>query len=193
MTTAHHDPVVASYLHRLESAAQALPRERRVELVSEIRAHIEEALNEAGATDEVTVRNVLERLGSPEQIVSEAVGSRPHPATSRGTLEMAALIVLALGGILPVIGWSLGVVLVVASPAWSARDKGIGLTLGLVASLMVPALVMAMPMGGGLGPIETYLLFGLGIVAGPLSAAYLAYRLRHGRASTYGEAHTLGV
>jgi uncharacterized membrane protein len=192
MTTAHHDQIVASYLHRLEIAAQALPRERRMELVSEIRAHIDEALNEAGATDEVTVRNVLERLGSPEQIVAEAVGTRPRPMSSRGPHELAALIALALGGILPVIGWAFGVVLVVASPAWSARDKGTGLALGLVASLMVPALVIATPAGGGLGPIEIFLLFGLGIVAGPLSAAYLAHRLRHG-GEALDEAHSLGV
>jgi uncharacterized membrane protein len=186
MTIVHPDPIVADYLRRLEVAAAVLPPERRLELISEIRAHIDEALQEAGATDEVTVRNVLERLGSPEEIVAEAAGPRARPAATRGRLEIAALIVLAVGGILPVVGWAVGVVLVLASSAWSTHDRIIGLALGLLAALSILALVLAMPARGGLGPMETFVLVGWGIVSGPVCAAYLAYRLHHPHAIAAG-------
>jgi uncharacterized membrane protein len=178
MATAHPDPVIADYLRRLEAAAHVLSAGRRVELVSEIRAHIDEAMLEAGDSDEATVRNVLERLGSPEEIVAEAAGPRPQPAATRGRLELAALTVLALSGIVPIVGWAVGVVLVMASASWSAHDKATGLAIGFLAALSVPALTIAAP-AGGLGPIETFVLVGWGIVSGPVSAAYLAYRLHH--------------
>jgi len=178
MTTVHPDHLVADYLRRLEAAASALPPERRTELIAEIRAHVEEALWEAGTSDEVTVRNVLERLGSPEEIANAAVGPSTAAGRTRGKLEIAALVALALSGVLPIVGWAIGVVLVLASGAWSTRDKAVGLTLGLLAALSVPAIAVAMPVGGGLGPFELLILVGWGVVSGPVSAAYLAYRLR---------------
>ncbi len=68
MTEHHPRKLVAGYLQRLESASAGLARGRRTELVAEIRGHIDDALLEAGAADEVTIRNVLERLGPPEEI-----------------------------------------------------------------------------------------------------------------------------
>lgn len=63
MTTVHTNRLAADYLRRLEQAAAPLARSRQAELVAEIRAPIDDALLEAGAADEVAVRNVLERLG----------------------------------------------------------------------------------------------------------------------------------
>ena len=74
MTTMRRDPLVDDYLRRLEAAAAALPRERRAELVGEIEEHVEAALDEAG-DDEAAVRNVLERLGSPEEIAAAAAAA----------------------------------------------------------------------------------------------------------------------
>lgn len=93
------DALVADYLGRLEAAAWPLPPERRTELASEVREHIEAALSEAGSRDEVTIRNVLDRLGRPEEIVAgEAAGTAPAapvvsvsvgPTTARvGAVEM---------------------------------------------------------------------------------------------------------
>ena len=180
MNSAHPNPLVAAYLGRLERAASALPSERRDELVGEIRAHIDEALRDADATDEATVRNILDRLGPPREIALAAVGPVAESPRPRGKLELAALLVLALGGIVPVVGWGIGAVLVLASGAWSAREKGIGLALGLLGALAVFALVVMIPAnGGGLGSMEIFVLFGWGVVAGWVSAAYLAVRLRH--------------
>jgi uncharacterized membrane-anchored protein len=49
------DALVSDYLGRLDAAAWPLPPERRSELASEVREHIEAALSEAGSRDEVTV------------------------------------------------------------------------------------------------------------------------------------------
>ena len=132
------DVLIRDYLGRLEAAAVGLPRQRRTELASEVRDHIEIALAEGGRRDEVTVRNVLERLGSPEEIVASeasAAGSR----SSLGSVEVAALILLLLAwvalflpfGIYLWLGFGVvGLVLVWVSSRWSTRRKLI--TTGVV-------------------------------------------------------------
>ena len=73
----HTDPQVDDYLRRLDAAASALPAHRREELISEIRDHLQEALRQTPASDETAVRNALERLGPPEEIVAAAADSAP--------------------------------------------------------------------------------------------------------------------
>ena len=65
---------IRDYLDALDVAAAPLDLERRAELVAEIREHIDLALGEAGGRDEATVRDVLSRLGSPEEIVAAEMG-----------------------------------------------------------------------------------------------------------------------
>jgi hypothetical protein len=71
------DPLAEDYLRRLDAAASALPAHRREELVSEIRDHLQEGLRQAPAGDETAVRNLLERLGPPEEIAAAAADSTP--------------------------------------------------------------------------------------------------------------------
>jgi Domain of unknown function (DUF4190)/HAAS len=73
----HTDPLVDDYLRRMDAAASALPAHRRDELVSEIRDHLLEGLRRAPASGEAAVRNLLERLGPPEEIVAAATDSAP--------------------------------------------------------------------------------------------------------------------
>jgi hypothetical protein len=73
--TVHSDPLVDDYLRRLTAAASVLPAHRREELLSEIRDHLQEGLRQTRAGDESAVRNLLERLGPPEEIVSAATDS----------------------------------------------------------------------------------------------------------------------
>ena len=84
--TDRQQQLVDDYLRRLERAAYALPPDRRAELVLEIKGHIDEAMASApGQTDEAWTRTVLERLGTPEEIVLSAV-SYTHltlPTTER--------------------------------------------------------------------------------------------------------------
>src|SRR4051794_14843544 len=100
MTTMRRDPLVDDYLDRLEAAAAHLPRERRKELIAEIGEHVPAGRAEAG-DDETAVRNVLERLGSPEEIAA-AAGTPPLVRPQRGPLETIAVIVLCASFLFPV-------------------------------------------------------------------------------------------
>ena len=139
------DVLVRDYLGRLEAAAAVLPATRRDELAAEVREHIDAALVEAGRSDEVSVRNVLERLGSPEEIVaSEAgyagtpgvAGLAPAPSTPSaagwGVVEISAVLLLVLawpasylpfGQVLWLSLTILGLVLVWVSAVWTTRLK----------------------------------------------------------------------
>ncbi len=71
------DPLVEDYLRHLEAVAAVLPEYRRAELLAEIREHLAEAMRQVPAGDEAAVRAVLERLGSPEEIVAAAADPMP--------------------------------------------------------------------------------------------------------------------
>src|SRR5689334_10684611 len=71
------DPLVEDYLRHLEAVSAVLPEYRRAELLAEIREHLDEALRQVPAGDEAAVRSVLERLGSPEEIVAAAADQMP--------------------------------------------------------------------------------------------------------------------
>jgi uncharacterized membrane protein len=194
ITVLHPNPHVNDYLQRLDAAARGLPPGRRQELVGEIREHIDAALGEAGSDDELAVRNVLERLGPPEEIVATAAGDAPPaaPADPRerpGALEIIGLIAL----VVPIVGWLAGGIVVSLSRAWTRQDKRIALLLPwlLVLVSIVSALATGASttssdpgastpdLGGGLGPIEVFSLATF-LCAGACSAAFLAWQLhRH--------------
>jgi len=152
------EALVHDYLGRLQAASWPLPAARGEELRSEVSEHIEAALAEAGRRDEVTVRNVLERLGAPEEIVA-AEGLPPDgaapgtigPAWAQGgaaaavgspwgAVEIIAVLLLTVGAVLlPVVGPLLGLIFVWASTQWTTREKGIATAIVLVIFL-VPVL-----------------------------------------------------
>jgi uncharacterized membrane protein len=118
-------PAAERYLKELNHALSDLPRARRLEIVDEIRSHIEEATPDAS---EAGVLTALDQLGDPETIAADArerLDVAPKPKA--GTLEGIAIAGLLIGGlIVPVIGWFLGVVLLWISRVWTTRDKLIG-------------------------------------------------------------------
>jgi hypothetical protein len=116
MTITH--PLADEYLKRLDRAARVLPRHEREELVTDVRTHLQAGLS-PDAT-EADVRNLLDELGAPEEIVAAA--SPERPSARRGAREVFALLLL-LTGFPPVIGWLVGVGLLLWSPLWSARQK----------------------------------------------------------------------
>lgn len=141
------DQLVADYLRRLASAASGLPEDRRSELLQEISVHIAEA--RASTTDadldEAGMRDVLDRLGDPVDIVlatgvPDYSGSRPGSGRA-GTFEIVAILFLLLGGLVfPLLGWIVGVVLVWSSSRWQTKDKVLGTLIwpgGLLAPLAV--------------------------------------------------------
>jgi len=162
------DQLVEDYLRELHTAAQGLPADRRDELIEEITAHIAEARQSDGSP--LAVRNILDRLGDPADIVRAAADTPPgspawsgapgpgagYPAAAAalpgraGALELAAVLFLLLGGIvIPVLGWFIGVVLLWVSPRWTARDKLLG-TLVWPGGLLAPALLVAAGAAAGL-------------------------------------------
>ncbi len=128
MTRPTDEALVADYLARLANAADLLPRAERAELVEQIEAHIRAALAEGGS-DEAAVRDVLARLGPPEEVAAAAGAGEAIPtvpAGGPGALEYAAVVLLLVGVVALVVGWVVGVVLLWSSPRWRWPDKLLG-------------------------------------------------------------------
>ena len=154
------EALVHDYLGRLDAAAGSLPASRRAELTGEVRQHIEMALAEAGERDEVTVRNVLDRLGPPDEIVGAERGADgPPPGWAPGQLpgvrpgwggtEIAAILLLTLGAVfLPIIGPLLGLIFVWASTQWTNRQKLIATAIVVVLALLPIILLLGVRAGG---------------------------------------------
>lgn len=199
------DKLVADYLGRLDRELRDLPRARRRELVDEISGHIAEARAELDGDNELAVRQLLDRLGEPEEIAAEARGRFDVGAPGPRARDIAALVLLPIGGvILPVIGWFVGAVLLWVSDAWNTRDKVIG-TLIFPGGLLVPigllfvgtgeSSCIEISSGGGPTTARTcsaeggtnwglVALFILLIVAPLVTTAYLARRM--GRVASAG-------
>jgi hypothetical protein len=107
------------YLQGLDHAARKLPYWQRQLLMDDVGRHIDAELAN-GNDDLAQMREVLNRLGSPEQLLRSGATIPDWP----GGQELAAvMIVLAGGVIVPVIGWLVGVTLLWASPRWQFGDK----------------------------------------------------------------------
>lgn len=159
MMTDKDQPVVTDYLNRLRAEAGArLPADRARELVDDIRDHLREALP-ADAT-EADIRNAVDRLGSPAELVDEAGGAprslyAAPPAPAAGNRrEMAALAMLVLSVVtsiaFPIAGLLLiaGLVLAFTSTRWSGADKA--WATGVYTLLGMPLIVL-----GGVAALTT--------------------------------------
>jgi hypothetical protein len=191
------EQLVDDYLRRLERELADLPRARRREVVEEISDHIAEA----GAEGETETLNVLERLGDPAEIAAEARGRFEIEPRRAGRSEVAALVLLLVGGFMFAIGWLVGLVLLWSSEVWSLRDKLIG-TLVFPGGLALPLVLATYPSyasvcseSGGPGvPVKTtcrtygapstlehiaWIALVVALVVGPLlTTAYLGWRMR---------------
>jgi hypothetical protein len=150
------DKLVSDYLKRLDAELRDLPRARRKELTEEISEHIAEARAELDPENEAGVRELLERLGAPEEIAAEAAGRSVEQGAPSRWKEIAAVILLPIGGVLlPVIGWFIGLVLLWVSDAWNTRDKLVG-TLLFPGGLLIPLAIGVMAEeSGGCGTVVT--------------------------------------
>lgn len=135
MTNSTVDRLVNHYLTRLDDAAHALPPDRRIELLAEIREHIAASMSGATGAEELAVRTMLDRLGDPADIVAAAVEDNslappPNPGTSLGRrpgigLEVGAVVMLTVGSLIP-LGWFVGVILLWSSGLWRRSEKLLG-------------------------------------------------------------------
>lgn len=145
------ETLVQEYLERLARAADRLPPDRRAELVEEIREHIDSAVAAGEAGSEAELRDLLDRLGDPEEIVAAAADddpSNPLPPAPPGRyrrpgigLEIAAVALMTLGSLIIGLGWAAGAILLWTSRRWTTGEK-------LLGTLVVPggpflALVLA--------------------------------------------------
>ncbi len=201
MMTTTTQSLVADYLRRLEHEAQALTRAERDELIAEIREHLDCGL--APDASEADVRNLLDDLGAPADIVAAARGDHP-PSPRRGPREVFGLILLVTG-FPPLLGWLAGAGLVLWSPLWTARQKLLGmlvwpggLTVAVGASLLlgVPSESLSCDLtadgrrierscvnvDGGMHPAVAAIVIAVALIA-PLVVGLYLYRAA-GRAST---------
>jgi hypothetical protein len=204
MSAPHADQLIDGYLARLNAAAADLPRTARRELTDDMHSHIAEARAREPEETDATILNILDRLGEPAVVVTEArerLDVRPSQPYRPGFIEVAAVILV------PFL-WPVGVILLWISPAWKVRDKIIGTLVppGGYIGLAVLGLAFATVHTGGScatvtdaagqviqngcqappgpSPVE----MAVSIVAATLfytlpliTAAYLAVRLRWGR------------
>jgi hypothetical protein len=149
------ETLVHDYLERLSRAADRLPPERREELLAEIREHIDSAVAAGEAGSEAELRDLLDRLGDPEEIVAAAAEDEPvspgapgQPARYRRpgiVLEIVAVALMTLGSLILVIGWAAGAIMLWTSRRWTTGEK-------LLATLVVPGgpfLALALASFGG--------------------------------------------
>jgi len=100
------DQIVDEYLGRLKVALADLPPERRQQLIVSITDHISEARSTLHANSEVAIRDILDRVGQPEDIAAEALGDQTTPPVLRST-QIRRLVTIGIAAVV-VLGVSLG-------------------------------------------------------------------------------------
>lgn len=142
------DAPTEEWFARLRAATADLPRARRDSLLAEIGSHLAEVIPPGAGVQEV--RQVLDELGSPEDLATAArreAGLAPGRARTRRERlhDLAAVLLLLVGGIaVPVLGWLAGVVLAHRCPRWTAAQKWLGiLTWPVVLAAPVALAVVA--------------------------------------------------
>ncbi|MFK5584228.1 hypothetical protein [Serinicoccus sp. LYQ131] len=154
MTNALEHPLTQDYLRRLHEQTVRLRVDEGRELEAQIREHLTEALAEEA--NETSVRQVLDRLGEPSELVDAAGGAAPGPGQSAGPgvqsspwPEVGALLALIGASVLfwlpPVnlLLWLGGLVLLAIAQRWTVAEKAWGfIVLGL--SSWLPILVFGL-------------------------------------------------
>ncbi|MFI7138154.1 HAAS signaling domain-containing protein [Streptomyces massasporeus] len=140
--------LVRDYLRQLRSRSRALPRAQRKELLADIREHIQTSLAGAPDHDAAYVREVLERLGDPGDIVATARASDPLPTSTGFNLQrwdpLGTVLLIQFGAFLCGVGWLTGLLLLWTSRHWRIRDKIIG-TAFVPGGLAVPIFLTFKP------------------------------------------------
>lgn len=149
------DELVDDYLEQLKAELADLPRSSRGDVLDEISAHIAERRDQFVAESELEIRELLERLGDPAEIAADARERFGVPARRRTWVEVAALVLLSLGMVIPVLGWLAGVILLWISDVWNTRDKLVG-TLLAPAGWLVVGWVALQTLGSGSSCVESF-------------------------------------
>ena len=132
MTTSARHPLVEDYLRDLGKSAARLPRHQREELLAELREHLDAGV--ADATSEVEIRNLLDSLGSPEEIVEEA---SPRSALEGPTGKLA----LGFGIASLLMPFLFGIPFAIVAIVLGIRARRYVRTVGLPTSMATGAIV----------------------------------------------------
>ena len=98
MNASDLDTLVQDYLSRLDTALRGMPASRREQLLAEISQHLDESRSRLPEQSEAAIRDLLDRVGQPEEIAAEAMtGEEPrrHQRSVRLVAALAALAVAA--------------------------------------------------------------------------------------------------
>jgi hypothetical protein len=125
---ANTDDLVTDYLRRLDEAGADLPAAEREELLDQIRSHLDEARTDERAGDPAYIRQVLDNLGTPDEVAAAAreqgTSTGPREVREAGvTRETVAVVLLTVGWVVIGLGWVIGAILAWTSHRWSTRDK----------------------------------------------------------------------
>jgi uncharacterized membrane protein len=140
--------IIQAYLDRVSHELQDLPTRDRDEILDDLREHIHESAGPIEYASEADIRNILERLGHPQDVANEASTRHADPPVSEaqpevkseldktpGALEVAAIILTALF-------WPIGVLLAWISQRWKTRDKVIATIIPFVATIFLGVIVL---------------------------------------------------
>src|ERR1700678_447096 len=72
------DAIVTDYFARLRRALAPLPRSRRNQLLEDLREHVSVARAGLSEESELSVREIFEHLGTPDDIAAEALAPSPQ-------------------------------------------------------------------------------------------------------------------
>jgi uncharacterized membrane protein len=140
--------LVHDYLDHVSAELRDLPEAERAEIIDDLRAHIIESTGDLATASEVDIRNLLARLGTPEDVAREArtrgsdASTQPAPRATHdhskmpGALEVAAII-------LTVLFWPVGILLAWISDRWETRDKIIATAIPFASSMVFALVVVA--------------------------------------------------
>lgn len=137
---------------------------------------------------------MLERVGDPTEIAAEARQRFGIQRTKPGVRETLTLILLLLGGLLYIVGWVVGAILLATSNVWTSREKVIGLLVvpgGLLPAVLfftLPGQVCSVTTtgdrvveqcSGGLMPVWlAWVLLAFLVIAPIWTAFFLASRMK---------------
>jgi hypothetical protein len=126
------DNIDERYLAELRTALRDASPVSRNEFITEIEQHIAEGRALLDPSDQVALRSLLDRLGSPMTLADAFLG--PKAMVPIRDLDMATPWILALGGLAGGIGWLFGLYGIWTSKVWRTTDKVLG-------SMIFPAFI----------------------------------------------------
>jgi hypothetical protein len=138
MTNPESTTAVTGYLDRLRSALAPAPADLRDEIVAGVREELT-GLDDAAASARIA------QLGDPALIAAEALEGLPAPKGKRPlTYLLFTVGLLVIGGyVIPVIGWLIGLVLVIGSNVWTKHEKTVAVAVSAGASALALVLLFA--------------------------------------------------